>query len=367
MSNKKKILVYGAGAIGRGYIPWLFNSRDYSISFVEQNPEIRNLLRKNKSYKTYMTIDENYKELTFHPEACFEPGEEDPSEYDGIITAVGPRQIFDLREILSTASCPVLFFENDSSLPKKLMNLTGNKNFFFGIPDVITSNTAPQSLQDNDPLAIVTENGICFSDEEASIIGGSISFVDKSELHKQWMAKLYMHNTPHCIAAYLGAINGREYLHEGMKNKKIHSIVQGAMIEMEDTIVKLYGIDREFAVWYGDKELKRFSNELLFDPISRVAREPFRKLGLYDRLIGASQLSLSAGKIPENILLGIMAAFLYDEINDEDSHIKILIDALDPRDFLKLIIKINPHEALYKVMIDRWENLRNMIGDIANG
>lgn len=366
MSDKKKILVYGAGAIGRGYVPWLFSSENFSLSFVEQNSNIRNLMLKNKSFKTYMTIKEDYKELTCNLENCFAPGDEDPQNYDGIITAVGPRQIFNLREILSQASCPVLFFENDSSLPGQLMSLTGNKNFFFGIPDVITSNTAPKSLQQNDPLAIVTENGTCFCDNAASFIGGDIAYVNKSELHKQWMAKLYMHNTPHCIAAYLGAINGKQYLHEGMKNKKIFSIVQGAMKEMEDTIVELYGIDREFASWYGNKELSRFSNELLFDPISRVAREPFRKLGLHDRLIGASQLSLSAGKIPENILLGIMAAFLYDEINDEDFHIKILIDALNPKDFLKLIININPHEALYKAMIDRWEKLKSTIGDIGN-
>ena len=61
-----------------------------------------------------------------------------------------------------------------------------------------------------------------------------------------------------------------------------------------------------------------------------------------------------------------MAAFLYDEVKDEDFHIKILIDALDPGDFLQLIINLNPHEALYKVMIDRWENLKNIIGDIEN-
>jgi len=366
MSNKKNILVYGAGAIGRGYIPWLFNPSDYTLSFVEQDESIRNLMLENKTFKTFMTTDVGYKELICNPHNCFMPGEENPLDYDGIITAVGPRQIFDLRDTLSKAKCPVLFFENDASLPEKLMSLTGNDNFFFGIPDVITSNTAPQSLKDLDPLAIVTENGTCFSDQGASIISGDIAYVDNAELHKQWMAKLYMHNTPHCIAAYLGAMIGKEFLHEGMINQRIYSIVQGAMAEMEDTIVDLYGIDREFASWYGHKELDRFSNEFLFDPISRVAREPFRKLGLSDRLIGAAQLCLSAGKIPENILLGIMAAFLYDEVKDEDFHIKILIDALDPGDFLQLIINLNPHEALYKVMIDRWENLKNIIGDIEN-
>ena len=34
---KKRLLIYGAGAIGRGYIPWLFPSKDYEFSFVESN------------------------------------------------------------------------------------------------------------------------------------------------------------------------------------------------------------------------------------------------------------------------------------------------------------------------------------------
>lgn len=363
----KKILIYGAGAIGRGYVPWLFQDANFSISFVENNPQLRSLLQEQKSYKTFMIKDGKYQELICNFEECFKPGEENPEDYDGIITAVGPRQIFEIKDSLAKAKCPVLFFENDSSLPAQLMALTGNNNFFFGIPDVITSNTAPSELKKLDPLAIVTEDGTCFADQAAIILSGDVTYVSRDELWKQWMAKLYMHNTPHCIAAYLGAMQEKEFLHDGMQNEKISLIVEGAMNEMGETITNLYGIDKDFVSWYGNKELQRFSNTLLCDPISRVAREPFRKLGLNDRLIGAAQLCLSAGRIPENILLGIMAAFLYDQTNDEDFHIKILIDSLDPHDFLKLIININPHEALYKIIIDRWDVLKNTIEDIKNG
>ena len=101
--------------------------------------------------------------------------------------------------------------------------------------------------------------------------------------------------------------------------------------------------------------MARFSNTLLNDPILRVAREPFRKLGLHDRLIGASQLALRSGVIPKNLILGIMSAFLYDEEDDEDFNIKILMNSLDPKNFLKLIINIHPHEALYSLIIDNWD------------
>ena len=33
----KNILVFGAGAIGRGYVPWLFDLSVYALDFVEKD------------------------------------------------------------------------------------------------------------------------------------------------------------------------------------------------------------------------------------------------------------------------------------------------------------------------------------------
>jgi mannitol-1-phosphate/altronate dehydrogenase len=127
------------------------------------------------------------------------------------------------------------------------------------------------------------------------------------------------------------------------------------MLEMNLTITKLFNVDQGFADWYSQKELSRFSNKLLYDPISRVAREPFRKLGLEDRLVGAAQLALSAGVIPKFLILGIMAAFLYDNKNDDDHHIQVLLNSLSKEQFLSIIIQIQSHEALYKIMMKYWD------------
>ena len=332
---KKKILVYGAGAIGRGYIPWIFPADRYELSFVESNSELRGLLQAQKEFTTYRTKNGQYEKLVCKFENCFDLGEENPSEYDGVITAVGPRQVYSLIDSLSNVDCPIVLFENDSKLSLELRALTDKENIYFGVPDVITSNTAPAEMLEQDPLSIVTEDGVCFVEDGAVDLGGDISYVSQEELSKQWAAKLY--------------------IHEGMANDSIYSIVEGAMNEMSRTIIKLFNLDEEFVDWYSKKELARFSNVLLYDPILRVAREPFRKLGLHDRLIGAAQLALSAGVMPDNLILGIMSAFLYDEEHDEDFHIKILINSLEREKFLKLIINVNPHEALYKLIVNKWD------------
>jgi mannitol-1-phosphate/altronate dehydrogenase len=352
---KSRILIYGAGAIGRGYIPWIFPSENFELSFVESDSNIRTLMQKQKHYITYRTKDNKYEKLVCEFKDCFDLGEERPENYDAVITAVGPRRVHSLIESLLSVECPIVLFENDSMLAPELRSITGKDNIYFGIPDVITSNTAQAGMLENDPLSIITEDGICFVEDGAANIGGNISYVSQDEIRKQWAAKLYIHNTPHCIAAYLGALSGKKYLHEGMAVESIKKIIVGAMAEMSQTVIKLFDLDKEFVDWYSEKELARFSNTLLYDPILRVAREPFRKLGLYDRLIGASQLALSSGVIPKNLILGTMAAFLYDEKNDEDFNIKILMNSLAPKNFLKLIINVQPHEALYSLIVDNWD------------
>ncbi|RAP38968.1 hypothetical protein DID80_01145 [Candidatus Marinamargulisbacteria bacterium SCGC AAA071-K20] len=365
---KKQLLVYGAGAIGRGYVPWVFPPDEFDLTYVEENDSLREKLNKQKQFTSYCTKNGAYQKLVVPISNCIKPGDELSSinNYMGIVTAVGPRQVLSLKDNFQKADCPIVLFENDSSLSVQLNHLTGKSNIYFGVPDVITSNTAPKELLDQDELSIVTEDGVCFIEEGAKSLGGINDYVSKEELHKQWMAKLYIHNTPHCIAAYLGALQGKQYLHEGMSNPAIYALVEGAMNEMRDMVVKKYNLDQEFVDWYAKKELGRFANVILYDPIIRVAREPFRKLALDNRLIGAAQLALSMGIVPEFLIKGILAAFLYNKENDADFNITTLMNALSPDNFLKLIINLSTHDALYKCIMTRWDNTLDELKGLQN-
>ena len=147
---KKKLLVYGAGAIGRGYLPWVFSPSSYAFYFVEANESLRASLRAKKRFITYCSKNGAYEPLDVSVEGCCAPGEELAwlSEADAVITAVGPRNFLALRDRFHLGNfknreVPVICCENDAQLPKVMEELTGNPNIFFAIPDVITSNTAP--------------------------------------------------------------------------------------------------------------------------------------------------------------------------------------------------------------------------------
>jgi mannitol-1-phosphate 5-dehydrogenase len=358
--RKKKLLIYGAGAIGRGFVPWVFPPDLYTYTYVEANESLRDSLIQKMAFTSYLAMEGKYETLNVSVEGCLEPGDEFGlvSEFDGVITAVGPRNFPTLRASLAGTSLPVLCCENDSRLSEQMRQWSGNQNIVFAIPDVIASSSASPELLDADPLSIITENGVCFVDENFQPhLPGNAEYISSAALRHQWLAKLYIHNTPHCIAAYLGRILKCSFIHETMQDSYVYTVLSGVMDELGRMLTRTTDIDPYFLRFYRDKEMKRFSNQLLFDPIARVAREPFRKLERQDRLLGAAQRCLVAGVIPENIMRGILAAFCYESDDDPDSHIRYLIKSMDPKQFLRVIINLQDDDALFILLLERWSGI----------
>ncbi|MBL8429928.1 MAG: hypothetical protein JNJ95_08590 [Dechloromonas sp.] len=366
--KKSKLLIYGAGAIGRGYIPWVYAPDSYDYYYVESNSALRESLNKRKRFTSFMTTEDDYRALQVPVAECFAPGAEADVLADvvAVITCVGPRNFPLLEPVFRNIRVPVICCENDANLPEQMRRNTGNPNIVFAIPDVITSSTARDDLLLQDPLAVITEAGTFFADEHAAAIVGNCAYVNREELAKQWAAKLYIHNTPHCIAAYLGNILGVRYLHEAMQHPLADSIVEGAMLEMERMLQSDLEIDHAFLQFYSNKELARFRNHLLCDPIARVAREPFRKLAHNDRLIGAAQRCLANGIVPKFLMTGIMAAFCFESSDDPDFHIKYLLRSLCPEDFLRTIIRLRESEALYNLLLKHWDANLATIAELKN-
>lgn len=295
------IRVYGAGAVGRGFLPWVF--RDAEFEFVDPNVNLR-----RDSYRTYMTYNGyNHIDVTIHS----------PSKPDVIFCCVGTRNCTKIADQFRNPAVPVYVCENDSRVVPVLREMTGNDNIWFAIPDVITSNTAPKAFLDIDPLSVVTEEGTLYMPFGSKILDGG-SYLSPEMMHNQWIAKLYLHNTPHCIIAYHGYQKGYSFISECMDNDWIRKECEGILNECIEMVIHQYGLNRKFAEYYAEKEIKRFSNPLLYDPITRVAREPLRKLGEGERLIGAARLCIQSNIIPEHIIRGIKACLKYDNPNDPD-------------------------------------------------
>lgn len=346
--GEREVVVIGAGAIGRGYLPWCF--QDVRWIFVDSDPEIVNAMRARGGYTTYRARGGKLESRWIDVAAAYLPGEFPAAAHAcpmAVFINVGPRHAAAAAGLVRGCQAPVILCENDPATVGAVQASTGLSRVHFAVPDVITSNTSPDELLAKDSLSVVSEDGVLFVDAAAGPLPGEFKALPLDELlHVQWTAKLFLHNTPHCVAAYLGALAGVRYVHEAMAIPEVSSIVAGSMTEMLNSLKLRWEIPHPFLEWYADKELARFRNPLLFDPISRVAREPLRKLEADGRLIGAAQICLASGFVPSNLLAGVAGALLFSREADADHHLGFMRRALPPAMFISHILSLRPGEAL---------------------
>jgi mannitol-1-phosphate 5-dehydrogenase len=315
----KSVLIYGAGAIGRGFLAPLLQKYDYKISFVDNDKELITELKSRNYYRAAITGTDNYDFVDVSVANSFFPDEEKNIEqFDLVFSCVGPANCYDLSDDFKRAKT-LISCENDMSTVKGLQDLSGNQNIYFGIPDVITSNTAPPELLKHDPLMTVTEKGVLVLERGNYQLPDEILQVEYKDLHMHWMCKLFIHNAPHAIIAYLGWMKGYIYIHEAMADKDINEVVMCSIGEITDGVIASCLAKKEYATYYKEKELKRFSNKLLYDPIERVAREPLRKIAKNNRLVLALRIALFNGVQPENTAKGLKAALYYNNTTDEEA------------------------------------------------
>ena len=185
------------------------------------------------------------------------------------------------------------------------------------------SGTAKGSLNGLAPLtpgsdrAVLVEafNRILISKVRLSGFERGISvFEEKPDLFPFEEAKLYGHNAVHALAAYLGGVAGLETITQWRDLPGGLSFLRAAFLEESGgaLIAKYAGFDSLFSPKgfevYADDLLERMTNPFLNDSVERVGRDPKRKLGWNDRLVGAMRLALSQNVEPKRLALGVAAA-----------------------------------------------------------
>ncbi len=130
--------------------------------------------------------------------------------------------------------------------------------------------------------------------------------------------KLYVLNCGHAVCAYLGYQRGYQFIHEAMLDESIRSCVVGAMLEAQSALQCKNSRTFHYAAFINEI-LASFENAALKDTISRVGRDPIRKLQADDRLIGPAKLAYRYGIEPVNLIKGCAAALRFSQNDDPQS------------------------------------------------
>ncbi|HET9650914.1 MAG TPA: hypothetical protein VFP36_01925, partial [Usitatibacter sp.] len=148
------------------------------------------------------------------------------------------------------------------------------------------------------------------------------------------------------------------YIHSAIRDAEIRTAVLDAMREGQKGIAGVYGEDFAGGEAHVQEIVERFGNAAIMDSISRVARDPSRKLSAGDRLLGAARLAAKAGVHPRALLRAAAAAYCFTDPDDAratELQEQIRVSGLRPT--LRRVSGLEATDRLGRTLVHRWQRI----------
>ena len=386
----KKAVQFGAGNIGRGFTAQLFSESGLEVVFVDVVSELVDEINQRKSYPIRIACDKPYivnvenvravngrdipacaKEILGAELMCTAVGVNVlPFIAPTIAAGVAARADAELEAPINIIICENMqhasVFLKDKvkeSLDEKYYSYLDEK---IGFVESVVGRMVPVMTEEQkkeDSLLVVVEP-YKHLPIAASAIKGELPEIAGIEPAANFQSyvdrKLYTHNAGHAAAAYLGYLKGYEYLYEAMGDEQITNAVRAALKETGDALIKKHNLSAQSHQDHIEDLLIRFANVALGDQVSRVGRDPVRKLGPTDRLIGGAKLAVEYGIFPINICTAIAAALRFNPEGDPSApKIQKMISELGVTKTLVNISGLEEDSDLVKEIVKLYETVED--------
>jgi len=350
-SVEKKILIFGAGKIGRGFIADLFYRADYHLIFVDANRELIENLRSKGEYALLNMQDADEKEeIIIKNYEAFHIGEKEqiatrlmecsilatavfPDDFEQVVKEIAgvieQRALKNIDEPLDIIICANIF--HPSARFRKLFEASlseAGKRYFkrnIGLVDsiVIRMGVDPTlEMKRKDPLLVLT-NGYPELIVNKKGFKGRLPVVNglvfSENIAAEETRKIYTYNMLHVVYAYLGHRRGYKYIIECSSDDDIQEIAVETLKEASEGLQREYGFSEGEMDTWNKRVLKNMANPILMDRVDRVGADPVRKLRREDRLIGPALLCRRNGIMPYYLAKATAYAFLYNNPEDKFS------------------------------------------------
>ena len=334
------LVQFGAGNIGRGFIAPLFSAAGWRVVFVDIDRERIAALCIRGGYRVLEVDADHEAEVVVEPVDGIPADDRDAvtaalATADLAATAVGLGALHHLGApvaaglALRAAPLDVLVCENGADAAgalRRAVVAAGGDTGLLGCVRTSIGRMIPPPPADADLLDIRVEPYAHLPVARRDFRGPPPTVPGLEPRDDFTLAvhqKLYLHNMSHAGLAYLGAERGHRDLPACMADPALVACIRQAAAEVAAALVAEHARDQDeagrIAAACGglvDDLLRRYRNPALADPVARVARDPRRKLGGDDRLVGAARLCLGHGVAPRALSLAIHAACRYDDGTD---------------------------------------------------
>ncbi|MDN4613605.1 mannitol-1-phosphate 5-dehydrogenase [Leifsonia sp. F6_8S_P_1B] len=374
-----KAVHFGAGNIGRGFVGLLLHEAGYEVVFADVNAELIDALAAADSYDVHLVGEDSTTKTVTGFRAINSATDEEAlvaeiASADVVTTAVGPRILRFVAPViarglaarvegapkLAVMACENAIGASDLLAAELLDGLADDEQRESLAARAVFANTAVDRIvpaQAPDAGIDVTVETFYewvvdrtpFEGSEPAIPGAH--FVDA--LGPYIERKLFTVNTGHATVAYTGFAEGAATISEAMQLPAVRTAAEAALRETSAALSAKHGLPESELAAYRAKILERFTNPYLVDEVTRVGREPLRKLGRNDRFIGpAADYAEYVGGIPSALLKAVGAALRFDVPEDTQSvELQQILQEGRPEAIVAEIMGIEPGHALHEPLV----------------
>lgn len=347
-------VVFGAGKVGRGFIGHLLQRAGWRIHFVDVAEPLIERLCDQGQYRIRLLNDHEQVEV-IRPISASTLGDIATLrsillQSDLLFTSLGADQLAPwarhmapwLAERVRTGALDLILCENHARPAAAVRDAFDEAlgeddraalRAGLGVAQaqVLRSCIEPDAaLRAADPLGIqVQDHWTLPLDGDALLRADVVAEVagldPRPNFDLELTRKLYTYNAINAVVCYLGALVGHEMLSQSANDAGIARLADAAGAEASAALVAAHGFDPADQQRWASGALRKYQDARITDPIERNARDPIRKLGPADRIIGPIRLCLDQGLGCDALCVALAAALRYLHPDDPASqHLQAL-------------------------------------------
>lgn len=373
----KRILIFGAGKIGRGFIGHLFHRSGYELTFVDPVVGVVAQLNKDHQYPLYVMGAAEKNQTVPIARAILSSATEEVEQaiagHDLFATAVGGPNLDAAGALLgkgllrrlnsgNSTDANVIICENykdPAAILRKAIYAAGGEtlirwgNSHLGIAEtqVLRSCIEPDTqMKQKNSLAIQVQDwwvlpcdGAAFRGPPPQCEGLKL----KANFQNELIRKVYTYNCSNATISYLGYLKGYTMLYEAANDPEILEITRRVYEESGQGLIAEYKLEASEQEGLQNLAINKYQDRAILDPIERNGRDTQRKLSPTDRLLGPANLCIKHGGTPTNLSLAIAAGFHYAASTDSGTqYVQHILHTKGLKVAIKEICKLDPDSPM---------------------
>ena len=348
----RKIVIFGAGKIGRSFIGQLFGSGGYKVVFVDVDPVIVARINSQGGYRIIIKGEKDKEIIIKNVQAIsafnIQKVIEAVSTAAILAVSVGKNALENVIPVIAAGlelrysrnlNCPldIIIAENMRAAAgfmkeQLIKNLPLDYPFekLVGLVETSIGKMVPIMTLvelEKDPLMVYAEpyNTLILDRKGFKSPIPDIKGLAPKDNIKAWVdRKAFIHNLGHATAAYYGFYQHPDavYMYEVLDDNEVFRFTRDIMLQSADILKAAYplefiGAELEDHI---DDLIFRFRNKALKDTIFRVGQDLIRKLSAGDRFMGSIHLAIQYRR-PYDMILKAMSYGLCFKAKDEEGNL----------------------------------------------